>query len=116
MLIDSTQQQHQEQRELGSSVFVADDAAVYDMPVSAINRPLQSQLDPAKVQQFVADMQAGATFTPIEVAHVTGLWGMSHPSHGMSHHDTVLALRFPLSCGSTHSHLRPILHPPKPGG
>lgn len=69
-MADGTQQQ--QQQEQGSSVFVAVDAPVYDMPISAINRPLQSQLDPEKVQQFVADMQTGATFTPIEVAHVTG--------------------------------------------
>eukprot|EP00882_Tetradesmus_deserticola_P001625 GHRQ01001751.1.p2 GENE.GHRQ01001751.1~~GHRQ01001751.1.p2 ORF type:complete len:193 (+),score=68.34 GHRQ01001751.1:366-944(+) len=53
-----------------SSIFVQHDAPVYDMPVSAINRPLPSTLDPAKVQQFVTDMQAGAAFTPIEVAWV----------------------------------------------
>ncbi|WIA31496.1 hypothetical protein OEZ86_002389 [Tetradesmus obliquus] len=40
------------------------------MPVSAINRPLPSTLDNSKVQQFVQDMQAGAVFTPIEVAWV----------------------------------------------
>jgi uncharacterized ParB-like nuclease family protein len=69
---DDAHQHRQQQQEQGSSVFVSDDAPVYDMPVSAIKRPLQSQLDPKKVQQFVADMQAGASFTPIEVAHVTG--------------------------------------------
>jgi uncharacterized ParB-like nuclease family protein len=42
-----------------SSIFVQDDAPVYDMPVSAINRPLPSTLDHAKVQQFVEDMQVG---------------------------------------------------------
>lgn len=60
--------QHMEQ----TSIFVADDAPVYDMPVSAINRPLASSLDEAKVQLFVQDMRAGAQFTPIEVAHVEG--------------------------------------------
>lgn len=44
---------------LSSSIFVQDDAPVYDMPVSAINRPLPSTLDGAKVQQFVEDMQVG---------------------------------------------------------
>jgi hypothetical protein len=43
-----------------SSIFVQDDAPVYDMPVSAINRPLPSTLGHAKVQQFVEDMQVGA--------------------------------------------------------
>lgn len=55
-----------------SSIFVPDDAPVYDMPVSAINRPLQSVVDADKVQRFVADMQAGSVFTPIEVVHVQG--------------------------------------------
>jgi len=36
---------------LGASIFVSDDAPVYDMPVSAINRPLMSDLDPLKVLQ-----------------------------------------------------------------
>eukprot|EP00879_Flechtneria_rotunda_P022065 GHRR01023280.1.p1 GENE.GHRR01023280.1~~GHRR01023280.1.p1 ORF type:complete len:140 (+),score=39.73 GHRR01023280.1:153-572(+) len=48
------------------SVFVPEDAPVYDMPVSAINRPLMSALDECKLQQFMDDMQ----FTPIEVAWV----------------------------------------------
>jgi hypothetical protein len=43
-------QRHQQQQdELGSSIFVPDDAPVYEMPVSAINRPLLSEVHPEKV-------------------------------------------------------------------
>jgi uncharacterized ParB-like nuclease family protein len=45
-----------------SSIFVQDDAPVYEMPVTAINRPLPSTLDNAKVQQFVQDMQVGPPY------------------------------------------------------
>jgi hypothetical protein len=48
---------------LSGSVFVQDDAPVYEMPVSAINRPLPSTLDNSKVQQFVKDMQVGCSQT-----------------------------------------------------
>lgn len=43
------QSKTQQQQELGSSIFVPDDAPVYDMPVAAINRPLLSEVNPAKV-------------------------------------------------------------------
>eukprot|EP00879_Flechtneria_rotunda_P011854 GHRR01012383.1.p1 GENE.GHRR01012383.1~~GHRR01012383.1.p1 ORF type:complete len:118 (+),score=34.10 GHRR01012383.1:153-506(+) len=43
------------------SVFVPEDAPVYDMPVSAINRPLMSALDECKLQQFMDDMQVRAS-------------------------------------------------------
>jgi hypothetical protein len=43
------QQQQKQQQDLGSSIFVADDAPVYDMPLSAINRPLLSEVQPEKV-------------------------------------------------------------------
>lgn len=58
--------------ELPSSIFVSEDAPVYDMPVSAISRPIASVLDDSKVQQFMEDMKNGAEFTPIEVAWVQG--------------------------------------------
>lgn len=67
------QQQQQKGEQLGSSIFVQDDAPIYDMPVSAINRPLMSELNPTKVAQFAQEMRAGAQFTPIEVAHVQGM-------------------------------------------
>lgn len=59
-------------RSSSSSIFVPEDAPVYDIPVSAINRPLQSAVDPSKVAQFAQEMAAGAQFTPIEVIHVQG--------------------------------------------
>lgn len=42
---------------LPSSIFVAEDAPVHDMPVAVISRPLASTLDDAKVQQFVEEMK-----------------------------------------------------------
>ncbi|WIA11405.1 hypothetical protein OEZ85_011523 [Tetradesmus obliquus] len=55
------------------------------MPVSAINRPLPSTLDNSKVQQFVQDMQAGAVFTPIEVAWVQDNWDNYYFAFGGCH-------------------------------
>ena len=43
---------------IGDSVFVVDpDAPVYDMPMSAISRPIPSVLDEAKVQDFTCKLQ-----------------------------------------------------------
>jgi len=42
---------------LPSSIFVDESAPVYDMPVSAISRPLASMTDPEKVQLFVEEMK-----------------------------------------------------------
>jgi uncharacterized ParB-like nuclease family protein len=42
---------------LPSSIFVDESAPVYDMPVSAISRPLASVTDPNKVQMFVEEMK-----------------------------------------------------------
>lgn len=61
---------------LPSSIFVPDDSPVYEMPVSAVSRPIASVLDESKVQQFVHDMQNGAEFTPIEIAWVEGVQGV----------------------------------------
>ncbi|KAM0749788.1 hypothetical protein T439DRAFT_326680 [Meredithblackwellia eburnea MCA 4105] len=56
-----------------SSVFASKQRQVHDIPMSIINRPLPSQLEEAKVQQFMNDIQAGDTFTPIEVLRCIAL-------------------------------------------
>lgn len=55
---------------LGASIFVSDDAPVYDMPVSAINRPLLSELDTLKVwQRQILQSLSGRVFS-VSSAHV----------------------------------------------
>ncbi|GAA5955036.1 hypothetical protein JCM3765_003167 [Sporobolomyces pararoseus] len=49
------------------SKFANADAPTVDVPMSVINRPLPSELNEEKVQQFMKDIQAGDKFTPIEV-------------------------------------------------
>lgn len=56
---EQTQQQLQQQQSKpehpqvsAGSIFVPDDAPVYAMPMSAINRPLMSELDPNKVRAW----------------------------------------------------------------
>ncbi|GAA5904924.1 hypothetical protein JCM5296_001735 [Sporobolomyces johnsonii] len=49
------------------SKFANADAPTVQVPMSVINRPLPSELDENKVQQFMKDIQAGDNFTPIEV-------------------------------------------------
>lgn len=85
---------------LHKSVFVSEDAPVYDVPISVIHRPLQSYIDENKVhppessllleptmmyvgachanncrrgfqvEEFVANMQKGDNFTSVEVLWV----------------------------------------------
>lgn len=49
------------------SKFATEDAPVYDVPMSVINRPLPSELDESKVSRFVRDLERGDQFTAIEV-------------------------------------------------
>ncbi|KIR35679.1 sulfiredoxin [Cryptococcus deuterogattii 2001/935-1] len=54
-----------------SSVFSrAEDAPVHNVPMRVINRPLPSELDENKVKAFMAEMERGDSFTPIEVVKV----------------------------------------------
>lgn len=55
------------------SIFIgeaSEASEIYDMPVSAIHRPIASVLDECKVENFMKDMQKGDAFTPIEVLWV----------------------------------------------
>lgn len=85
---------HSDLADLHDSVFVSEDAPVYDVPMRVIHRPLQSFTDEQKagasghshagmrlpattkeaaclqVQTFVKQMQAGHNFTPIEILWV----------------------------------------------
>ena len=57
---------------MDDSIFISDfTSEVHEMPVSVINRPIQSVLDESKVEEFMVQMQAGDEFTPIEVLWVT---------------------------------------------
>ena len=57
---------------MDSSIFISESTSeVHEMPVSIIHRPIQSVLDESKVEEFMARMQAGDDFTPIEVLWVT---------------------------------------------
>ncbi|KAK1923074.1 ParB/Sulfiredoxin [Papiliotrema laurentii] len=54
-----------------SSVFARnEDGAVHNVPMRVIHRPLPSELDEDKVKAFMKEMEAGDTFTPIELAKV----------------------------------------------
>lgn len=47
------------------SIFIgSNDAPIYDIPISAINRPIPSVLDKSKVEDFICKLQAG-TATPV---------------------------------------------------
>lgn len=70
---------------LPRSIFVADDAEVHVMPVSAINRPLQSTVCEDKVQDFMSKIQTGVELTPIEVAWVETDQGNYYFSFGGCH-------------------------------
>jgi sulfiredoxin len=56
------------------SIFIDNSSSeaseVHDVPVSAIIRPIASELDECKVEAFMQDMQRGDRFTPIEVLWV----------------------------------------------
>ncbi|ORZ31845.1 ParB/Sulfiredoxin, partial [Catenaria anguillulae PL171] len=58
---------------------------VYDMPISAIARPLQSTVDEDKVQAFMGKIEvwySGIDMTPIEVMH----YEKRHPTTGEELH------------------------------
>ncbi|GAX75785.1 hypothetical protein CEUSTIGMA_g3228.t1 [Chlamydomonas eustigma] len=53
------------------SIFVGnEDAPIYDVPISAITRPLPSTLDESKVEDFSCKLKEGTLLTPIEVVWV----------------------------------------------
>ncbi|KAL7748468.1 hypothetical protein RI367_006163 [Sorochytrium milnesiophthora] len=55
--------------DLHKSIFTNSDQ-VYDIPMSAISRPIPSVLNEDKVQDFMKVIEAGTDMTPIEVMHL----------------------------------------------
>ncbi|GAA5994177.1 sulfiredoxin [Rhodotorula paludigena] len=62
-----TLMQSQSQQHVNFSKFASKDAPTVQVPMKVINRPLPSELEESKVQRFMADIQKGDDFTPIEV-------------------------------------------------